>query len=181
MKDLVILILALITITAVGTAAYLYGKTQNPSLSLNSVSGTATPVSSSTPVATNSASVKGVVTGRLCFPASILPKGKIVAKNVTTNELTSQDYPGSDKGGGMTYTLSLSDGSYYLKYDATTTSGTLSGFYTSYSSCVVNSTSADCSGQKTRPLVSVDVKDGATVTDVNLCDFYYPSDNPPKF
>src|SRR5258708_6502076 len=79
MKDLVILILALITITAVGTAAYLYGKTQNPSLSLNSVSGTATPVSSSTPVATNSASVKGVVTGRLCFPASILPKGKIDA------------------------------------------------------------------------------------------------------
>lgn len=186
MKDLVILILALITIAAVGSAAYLFGRTQNLSLNLNSASSTPIATNSTnatiSPVATAAGTMaKGSVTGKLCFPASVLPKGKIIAKNIVTNDLISQDYPGSDAGGGLVYSLSLPVGSYNLKYDATTSSGTLSGYYTSYSTCVGNQTSADCSGQKTRPLLTADVKDGGTVNNVNLCDFYYPADNPPKF
>lgn len=180
MKDLVILILALITVSAVGIAAYLYGRTQNPSLNVNLSQSPIPTTSTSTPVATASGA-KGIVTGKLCFPASVLPKGKIIAKNTVTNEITSQDYPGSEAGGGFVYTLNLSPGSYYMKYDANSPSGILSGFYTNYSTCVGNSSSAECSGQRTRPLLSVDVKPGSTVTDVNLCDFYYPSDSPPKF
>jgi hypothetical protein len=121
------------------------------------------------------------VTGRLCYPASLLPAGKIVAKNINTSATYTQDFAGSQAGGSSTYTFELPLGIYHIKYDATGPSGVLSGFYTNYSTCVGDPSGADCSGEKTRATLPVEVKASSISKDVNLCDFYYPAGAPPSF
>ena len=181
MKTFGIVSLVLITIVSVGAAAYFYGKSTNnvpsyasPSPAQNLTSPTTLP--SASPI-----TQKGTVTGTLCYPASILPPGKIVAKNIQTGELTSKDYAGSQAGASSTYSIELPVGSYNLKFDAKMGTSTLSGFYTNYSTCVKDPSGTNCTGQKTRPLLTADVKAGAITSDVNLCDFYYPPDSPPNF
>ncbi len=187
MKNLLIVILLIIIILSVGAAAYFYGKSQSVNntavmTQITPTTGVVIPSVSPTVEASPTAQVitVGTVTGKLCYPASLIPKGVITAKNLTTNQLTTQDYPGTQNGGSMNYTLSLAPGTYHLKF-APTDYPTVVGFYTDYSSCVGNPSSATCSGQKTRPLLPVEVKSGSTASDVNLCDFYYPPDSPPPF
>lgn len=181
MRTFGIVALVLLTIVSVGTAAYFYGKSTNVNPSYSSPTPTQTLTIPTTVPSTSPTTQKGTITGTLCYPASILPPGKVVAKNIQTGELTSKDYAGSQAGASSTYSIELPVGSYNLKYDAQSGTSTFSGFYTDYSSCVKNPSGNQCTGQKTRPLLTADVKAGAITADVNLCDFYYPPDSPPKF
>ncbi len=186
MKNLLIVILLIIIILSVGAAAYFYGKSQsvNNTAVTTQISPTAEVVPTVLPTEIASPTAQmiatGTVTGKLCYPASMIPKGVITAKNVATSQVTTQNYPGTQNGGSMSYTLSLAPGTYHLKF-APTDYPTVVGFYTDYSSCVDNPSGVNCSGQKTRPLLPVEVKSGSTASDVNLCDFYYPPDAPPVF
>lgn len=116
----------------------------------------------------------GTVTGKLCYPSEGLPSGKIVAKNLATNQEITQNY----SGGVDTYTFDLPVGTYHLKY---TTPTYLNGYYDSYSSCLNSGGTPECSGQQNRPLLPVTVESGKTASDINLCDFYYNPSNPPTF
>jgi len=176
MKNIIIIFLLVITVGAITVAAYFYGKSNQVSYT-----PTATINPTSNPTTVPATADKGTVEGRLCYPSSLLPKGQIVAKNTTSGEVFNQNFAGSENGGNSNYSFSLPVGTYYLKYDATIQNNTLSGFYTDYSVCVTKPDDPVCPGQKTRPLLPVEVKAGSVVKDINLCDFYYPPDNPPKF
>lgn len=176
----------------VAAGAYYFGKMQGGSYPLIQPSISTSPTSpvaqaspsvvvnpTALPTATNT-SGQGSVTGTLCYPASLIPAGTITAKDTTSGKEITQAYAGTQAGAGTTYTLQLPVGTYHMKFTPTAYSSTI-GYYTDYSSCVGNPSSANCSGQKTRPLLDVQITAGATVSSVNLCDYYYPPDNPPKF
>lgn len=123
----------------------------------------------------------GMVTGKLCYPSDFLPKGQIIAKNLASNEISVQEYPGSSNGGSLTYVMQLKPGSYHIKYEI---SKEFAGYYTSYSSCVNNpdaESKSYCIGQQTRPASIAEVKADDMLGNINLCDFYYPPDSPPQF
>lgn len=145
---------------------------------------TTTPSTSVTPVASPTASITttqtGTVSGTLCYPSSMIPAGTLTAKSTTTSKEFTKSYAGSQAGAGTTYSMDLTPDSYHLKFTPTQYS-TVIGYYTDYSSCVGNPSGADCSGEKTRPLLSATVTADATVKDVNLCDYYYPQASPPQF
>ncbi|HSW87801.1 MAG TPA: hypothetical protein VLG12_01420 [Candidatus Saccharimonadales bacterium] len=168
-------------------SAYTFGKSQVPpperiaiQPTIQQFTPTQEPTTAITVSPTSTATMTGTATGRLCYPSSLIPKGTITAKNITTNELVTQDYPGTDNGGSSTYTLILKPGTYHMKYTPQAYSSVI-GFYTDYSTCVNNPSGSNCSGQKTRPLLPVTIEAGKTVQDVNLCDFYYSPDSPPTF
>jgi hypothetical protein len=184
---MIIAIVLLLSLASLG--AYVLGKNQatqqvstvpqqttTPNPTTSGQAPTALPSIMTSPTSDTS----GTVTGKLCYPSSLIPKGTITAKNASTSELTTQDYPGSQNGGGSSYSLSLKPGTYHLKYTPQDYP-TVIGFYTDYSSCVGSPTGPNCSGQKTRPVLPVVIISGKSVTDVNLCDFYYPPDSPPQF
>ncbi len=135
---------------------------------------------SPSPSSTQSAVGQGSVSGTLCYPSSTIPAGTITAKDMTTNKLYTQAYAGSGAAGSTTYTFSLPIGMYYLKFTPTQNQ-TVVGYYTDYSSCVGNSTNPNCSGQKLRPLLAATVSANMTVQNINLCDYYYPTNTPPQF
>lgn len=178
MKNVLLVVVGLIAVAAIGAAAYFYGKTQiNPVATSNTPTASPSLEGSASPVPME----KGIVAGRLCYPASVLPPGKIVAKNINSAAIYSQDFVGSQAGGSSSYSFELPPGIYHLKYDATGPSGVLSGYYTSYSTCVGDPSGADCSGDKTRAALPVEVKANAIAKDINLCDFYYPAGAAPSF
>lgn len=133
-----------------------------------------------TPSPSGTTSAKGTVTGTLCYPSSMVPAGTITAKSVTTGKEITQAYAGTQNGAATTYTFSLPADNYHLKFTPTQYA-TVIGYYTDYSSCVGNPSGANCSGQKTRPLLTATVSANATIEKVNLCDYYYPPSNPPQF
>jgi hypothetical protein len=114
----------------------------------------------------------GMVSGRLCYPSQVLPKGKIVAKNIQTGETIIQDYPGGEMT--FTYTFELKPGEYHLRYDVVgPEGGLLSEFYTNYSDCALADT---CGERKTiQELLPVKVESGKKVENIHLCDFIYPA------
>jgi hypothetical protein len=187
-----IAILLFVALCSIG--AYMFGKGQGqttnktivyapqPTRSVTSTQIIVTPPISITlsPTSTPSIAMTGTVTGTLCYPSSLVPKGTITAKNITTSEIITQDYPGTPSGAGTTYTLSLKPGTYHMKY-APQDYATVIGYYTDYSSCVGNPENANCTGQKTRPLLPVVITAGNTTNNVNLCDYYYPPESPPVF
>lgn len=122
----------------------------------------------------------GRVAGTMCYPASGIPAGIITAKDTTTGKEYTQTYTGTGNGASTSYTLDLPVGSYHLKFTPTQYP-TVVGYYTDYSSCVGNPSGANCSGQKVRPLLAATVSANLTVQNVNLCDYYYPTNNPPQF
>ena len=185
MKNAVIITLSMITVAAIAVAAYFFGKsqTQNQAVLENIQEQNILPTIQDIQLVETSIPQKtsGTVSGKLCYPSSFIPKGKIVAKNLDSLELVMLDYPGSEAGGESTYKIDLLPGNYNLKFEAFLEQGSLNGYYTNYSACVDNPDSPDCSGQKTRPLLSVQVESGSSATNIHLCDFYYDPQNPPKF
>ena len=145
---------------------------------------TTVPSPSENPVATPTASITspqmGTVSGTLCYPSSMIPAGTITAKSTTTNKEFTKAYVGSQAGGGTTYAIDVAPDTYHLKFTPTQYATNV-GYYTSYSSCVGNPSGSDCSGQKTRPLLVATVTANGTVSNVNLCDYYYPPTTPPQF
>lgn len=130
-----------------------------------------TPVPTETQTETGQA---GIVSGRLCYPSQLLPKGKIVAKNIKTGETIVQDYLGSSVTGNLNYSFELKPGEYYLRYDVAGPEETLlSHFYTNYSDCALT----DTCGERKAPqeLLPVKVEAGKTLENVHLCDFIYPA------
>lgn len=181
------LIVSIILFVALcGLSAYTYSLIQRPYSKNTYVTPTMSPTSIISPTITTIPSITttptGSVSGRLCYPSSFIPSGKIVAKNIQTAQELTQDYPGVDVAKTASYTLSLPEGVYHMKFEANP--GTpISGYYTTYSSCVdsPNPDPALCNGQQSRPLSPVNVTSGGSVAHVNLCDFYYPPDNEPQF
>lgn len=177
-------------VVLVAAAAYYFGKMQGNGVSLMpsaSVSPTSPMTQASLTLSVSptaapwtNATGQGTVSGILCYPASLIPAGTITAKDTTTSKEITQTYAGTQAGGGTTYTMQLPSGTYHMKFTPTAYS-TVVGYYTDYSSCIGNPSGANCSGQKTRPLLDVQIASQGTVGSVNLCDYYYPSDNPPKF
>lgn len=124
---------------------------------------------------------KGTVTGRLCYPSDFLPKGTIVAKNVDTNNQYTQEYPGSFAGGAMTYVMELEAGKYYLKYVAVPnpkSSTLINGYHTEL--CKTGGETS-CAQENKRKNVAINITSGQTVSNVDLCDFYYAQNDEPKF
>lgn len=131
-----------------------------------------------TPVPTQTQTGKvqtGIVSGRLCYPSQVLPKGQIVAKNIKTGETIVQDYPGSGATTDWNYSFELKPGEYHLRYDVAGPEGNLiSHFYTNYSECALE----DNCGERKSPLelLVVRVEPGKTIENIHLCDsFYSPS------
>ena len=142
-----------------------------------------TPYGSNTPTTTPGATVNqtgapetqtGVVSGKLCYPSSFLPPGEIVAKNLNTKEIYTQDYPGSFAGGGSTYTLDLPEGVYHLRYQAHASSDTpdvfVSGYYTK---CAKTMHTNECTPDSGHVNIGVELKTNEKVENIDLCDFYY--------
>lgn len=118
---------------------------------------------------------KGTVTGRLCYPSEVLPKGLIEAKRPSDSSIFVQDYPGSGNGGKSNYSFELEEGEYYLRY-------TISKQFIGYSTTVCPTGQEEsCGDKKPRELKTVSVKAGQTVSGYDLCDFYYKDSNAPKF
>lgn len=134
----------------------------------------ALPSPTSSPVTTNSA-VMGTVSGKLCYPSEMLPKGTIEAKNTTSGEILSQAYPGSEAGGKSSYSFSLKPGTYYLRYK-------ISDFFNGYhtETCKTGSETS-CAATNTRVLIPAVVETGKTVDTYDLCDFYYSDSTKPAF
>lgn len=178
------LILGIVVLVAlVGAAAYFLGKGQIP---VKQVVYTPTPTIpvevSPTEVASPTAMTTqtGSVSGTLCYPGSIIPAGTIYAKDLATAKETTQAYPGTQNGGGTSYTMSLTAGTYHMKFVPTQYS-TVIGYYTEYSTCVNNPSEPNCTGQKTRAILPVTITAGQTTSKVNLCDYYYPTGAPPAY
>jgi hypothetical protein len=129
--------------------------------------------------ASNATSDMGTVSGKLCYPAETIPAGKIVAKEIFSGKLYSQDYPGIANGGGIKYTFSLpKKGEYYLRFEPEGVSSSSYGYHTSVCS---NGDESTCSDTQKRSQVAAGLDKTGSVTDFNLCDYYYTDKNAPDF
>jgi hypothetical protein len=113
----------------------------------------------------------GTVTGQVCYPSEGIPPMTIYAQNRATGVTLSLDHP----DGSQQYTFgNLPPGEYvFFAYTNFGSGEELSGGYTEY----VNNPDGS------HNLVPVQVGPGATVTGVDLCDWYAPpgeSDIPPQ-
>lgn len=134
----------------------------------------ALPSPTSSPVATGSA-VMGTVSGKLCYPSEMLPKGTIEAKNTISGEIVILDYPGSEVTSSNTYEVGLELGTYYLRYKV---SDSLIGYHTE--TCKTG-LETSCNSANPRVLIPATVETGKTVPNYDLCDFYYSDSTKPVF
>ena len=159
-------------------AYYLGRGTSQPQ---NPVITNQTPQLTPSPTSTKQETGSGTVMGKLCYPSEFLPVGKIIAKDINSGKIFTQDYPGSDNVSKNTFSLELSIGKYYLRYDAYP-SGLQGPFLSGYHTVNCPSgTGPNCSQNVPRVLDPVEVNTGKVVKNIDLCDFYYPPDNEPKF
>lgn len=108
----------------------------------------------------------GKVTGKLCYPSEFLPSGEIVAKNVQSGEIYTQNYSGNTEN----YTFELPVGTYHLRYQAHASANNPSIFTSYYHTlCGENPEYTYCQSTETHSIIPTLVKQGETTTDVNLC------------
>lgn len=121
----------------------------------------------------------GTVAGKLCYPSEMIPPGKIEAKRTSDNMIFSQDYIGSQQGGGNTYSFPLEPGTYNIRFGPTL-DGKVStyGYHTSVCLTGLETT---CGDTNPRQMVSATVMAGQSVVGFDLCDFYYQPQNAPVF
>lgn len=188
--------LIIVIIALVAGISYFLGTNTNKSQTVNKtapVSTSPTPtIAESTPapsttvptISTTTESKTGKASGKLCYPSDHVPAGKIMAKNLNTGKVTEQAYPGSQAGVPSTYTLELEPGEYHIKFNVGSEVNPYAGYYTTYSQCADNPNAGEieiCRGSKTRPALTLTIESNTVVSNVNLCDYYYPSDQPPDF
>ncbi|OGD91097.1 hypothetical protein A3D81_02205 [Candidatus Curtissbacteria bacterium RIFCSPHIGHO2_02_FULL_40_17] len=108
---------------------------------------------------------KGFVTGKLCYPGDFLPEGKIAAKNIDSGTIYTLYYPGSKNGARSSYYFVLITGKYKLRYETfigTNQIKPFSGYYKGNSQVV-------------------EVENGKTIKNIDLCDFYNSANDEPDF
>lgn len=134
-----------------------------------------TPVESASPSAQPSASPNansGTVTGTICYPASVIPAGSIVAKNTVTSKITSFD----NAQNTASFSATLTAGTYKFRYEPSGGSGVI-GYYTS---CTGSEPVCQNNTVK-RSSIVVTVTPGKVATGVKLCDYYYTTGMEPDF
>lgn len=117
----------------------------------------------------------GIVSGKICYPSEVVPKGKLQVKRLMDGKITEENYPGSIEGTEPTYSFKLEPGDYYMRYNV---EGKIFGYSTTVCPTGNEKTCAD-TGQRI-PVMAV-VKDGQELKNYDLCDYYYSSKNAPKF
>lgn len=122
----------------------------------------------------------GTVQGKLCYPSSFLPEGTIEARNTTSGDTFTQEYPGSEAGGKETYTFELKPGTYYLRYN-TKLDSSQPDFAGYHSRTCPTGKETTCNAESPRVLIPANVKIGETISGYDLCDFYYSDDSEPSF
>jgi hypothetical protein len=95
----------------------------------------------------------GKVTGKLCYPSDFLPQGEIVAKDINTDKIYSQSYPGNIQ----VYSFDLPQGTYHLRYQAHASANNQASFTSEY---YLDSNNKNA---------SVNVETGKKVENVDLC------------
>lgn len=124
---------------------------------------------------TTSQTPTGIVSGKICYPSDVVPKGKLEVKRLLDDYIIYEDYPGSIPGVKPTYSFQLEPGDYYIRYSV---EGKIFGYSTTVCQRGNETTCAD-TGQ--RVSVMAVVKDDMEVKNYDLCDYYYKSSNAPKF
>lgn len=117
----------------------------------------------------------GTVSGKICYPSEVIPKGKLEVKRLLDNYIIYEDYPGSIKGVEPTYSFQLGPGDYYIRYNV---GDKLFGYSTTV--CPTGNEET-CADTKQRIPVMAVVKDGQELKNYDLCDYYYKDSNAPKF
>lgn len=120
--------------------------------------------------------VNGKISGKLCYPSTMLPAGEIAVKNLDTNSVNEIPYGGIESN----YAVDVAPGKYVLRYQANTGEGDeyMSGYYTL---CGNDGSYETCSKDESHDLIEVEVDSGETVTGIDLCDFYYEPTEEPEF
>ncbi|MBI2601071.1 hypothetical protein HYW42_03895 [Candidatus Daviesbacteria bacterium] len=117
----------------------------------------------------------GTVTGKLCYPSEVLPEGKIEAKRLSDGKIFVQNYKGSLATKPQPYAFELEEGDYYLRYFVTEN-------FIGYSSTVCPTGKEEtCGDEKQRVLRKAEIKTGETLSNYDLCDYFYKDANAPKF
>lgn len=117
----------------------------------------------------------GTVSGKICYPSEVIPKGKLEVKRLLDNYIIYEDYPGSMNGVKPNFSFQLEPGDYYIRYNV---DGKLFGYSTTV--CPTGNETT-CADTKQRIPVMAVVKDGQELKNYDLCDYYYSSKNAPKF
>lgn len=117
----------------------------------------------------------GIVSGRICYPSEVVPKGKLEVKNISTGKTFYEDYPGSMKNSPTVYSFQLEEGDYYLRYIV---AENLIGYSTTVCPTGKEET---CGDTKPRVERKAEVRLGKTISDYDLCDYFYKDTNAPKF
>lgn len=117
----------------------------------------------------------GVVSGKICYPSEVIPKGKLEVKRLLDDYIIYEDYPGSITGVKPTYSFQLEPGDYYIRYNV---DNKLFGYSTTVCPTGNETTCADT--KKRVPVMAV-VKDGMELKNYDLCDYYYKDSNAPEF
>lgn len=117
----------------------------------------------------------GTVSGKICYPSEVIPKGKLEVKRLLDGKITQEDYPGSITGVKPTYSFQLNPGDYYIRYNV---DDKLFGYSTTV--CPTGNETT-CGDTKQRVPVMAVVKDGMELKNYDLCDYYYKNSNAPKF
>jgi hypothetical protein len=116
--------------------------------------------------------VKGKIEGKVCYPSSFIPEGKILVKNTVTGEVLSQDF--RMEGQNQKFVMELAEGKYMAAYQPNEIE--IMGFY---SQCALEM--ENCATPESHRLKEIEVKPGVTVEKVDICDYYYQPENKPKW
>lgn len=118
----------------------------------------------------------GTILGKLCYPSEVVPEGIIEAKRIDDEKIFVLNHGSSleDKMGNK-YSFKLETGNYYLRYK---TNGGLIGYSTTVCSTGSEET---CGDNKLRVLKTISVVPNETISNYDLCDYYYNNSNAPKF
>lgn len=117
----------------------------------------------------------GIVSGKICYPSEVIPKGKLEVKRLLDGKITQEDYPGSIKGVEPTYSFQLNPGDYYIRYNV---DGKIFGYSTT---ACPRGNETTCADTKQRVPVMAVVKTDQELKNYDLCDYYFKDSNAPKF
>jgi hypothetical protein len=112
---------------------------------------------------------KGTITGNIAYPSEFLPPQRVVAFD--TQDFDS--YYVTEVQSGSTFSLEVPPGDYYVLAYVINPSqvGTPPDYHAAYSQAVLCGLQAGCDDHS---LVSVEVKAGESVTDIDPIDWYLP-------
>ena len=114
----------------------------------------------------------GKIEGKICYPPSFIPKGNILAKEVTTGEVKRQVFEMNE--GNQNFVMELDVGKYVVAYQPDKME--VMGFYTK---CAIDL--ENCVNDESHRLIEVEISEGETIKGVDICDYYYQPENKPKW